>query len=310
MREVHNKLGRNDRFFSEWNRDMAYVLGFITADGCIKDDHELCITIHKNDVEILEYIKKVMELEHEIKYTNYNNREQVSLGLRSKPIYEDLQLLNVTPRKTYTIVAPPFIPEDMFSHYMRGYWDGDGSISIYNHAKQITAIVSAKTASEIYARQLSKMLGNYDISTIIYNRPAKEIKHVELYELRICGKSNPTFVEFIYNNAPFYLKRKFDKFQQLYNGRFVDCLACGTKYYRTRADRDFCDRCQMVIRNGSLSELSAITNIPSETLRSASYTDRHSIVTNKVKELLRTVHDEDIVRSNTRVLANNEVVET
>ena len=294
---------RNEDFFKEWNEDMAYVLGFTTADGCIKDNNDLCFEIHQDDVEILEYIKKVMEIENPITNTHYNNRDLVTLRVRSKTICDDLILLNVTPRKTYTIVAPSFIPEDMFHHYIRGYWDGDGSISLYNHAKQITAIVAAKTASEIYARQLSKILESYNINTIIYNRPAKDIKHVELYELRIIGKHIPKFSEFIYNDAPFYLKRKYDKFQELYNGRFVDCLICGKKYYRTRIEREFCDSCQELVVKGGSIKLELITNVSSEIIRHTLWYE-YGGSKKKFKQLLKDIHNEDMIRSSMEIEVN------
>lgn len=303
MREVHNKLGRNDRFFSEWNIDMAYVLGFITADGCIKDDYELCITIHKNDVDVLEYIKKVMNLEHNIRYTHYNNREQVTLSLKSRPIYEDLQLLNVTPRKTYTIVAPPFIPEDMFGHYIRGYFDGNGNISLYNHAKQVTGIVGMKGASEVYIRQLSDILHRYNVNSVVYTKPSKDFNHVDLYELRMNGKSIIDFAELIYCDAPFYMNRKYEKFQVLYNGRFAHCIVCGSNYYRERIDQDFCDRCRKLVRSGRSIDLESITNIPSEAIRHTLYSE-HGGSTNKFKILLKMMHNEDMVRTSVRTEEN------
>jgi intein-encoded DNA endonuclease-like protein len=304
---------KNFNFFSEWNRDMAYVLGFITADGAINDERRyINITIHQNDVDVLEYIKTVMGVDNPIVLSDYNNRQMVNLRISSKQMYEDLISLNITQNKTYTIVAPPFIPDGMFGHYMRGYFDGDGSISIYNNSKVLTAIVSAKTASKVYAEQLKMILNEYGITSIIYTRPSNDVKHVDLYELRIAGKSIVDFAELIYTDAPFYMKRKFDKFQSLFNDRYSICPLCGKNFYRKRIDSTFCEQCLVIVNSNDTKEIASITSISSEAIRGACADRSRGLSTSKLITFLKGYREaqEDMVRSSTEVLVNTEISET
>lgn len=52
----------NFDYFKHWNRDMAYILGFIGADGSIdKNCIFMKITLQENDIDILEKIKDKIE---------------------------------------------------------------------------------------------------------------------------------------------------------------------------------------------------------------------------------------------------------
>jgi hypothetical protein len=63
------KYNNNEEFFSKWSKDMAYILGFVTADGYVSDV-KWCvqISLQERDVEILEYIKKCISPERPIYY--------------------------------------------------------------------------------------------------------------------------------------------------------------------------------------------------------------------------------------------------
>lgn len=54
----------NDKFFSTWSLEMAYVLGLIITDGCISK-HGV-ISLSMNDKEVLEKVKAAMGSEHHI----------------------------------------------------------------------------------------------------------------------------------------------------------------------------------------------------------------------------------------------------
>lgn len=61
------KYNVNSNFFKLWTPEMAYVLGFITADGSLEDASYLrgkYLRICSSDMEILDKIKAVMDSEH------------------------------------------------------------------------------------------------------------------------------------------------------------------------------------------------------------------------------------------------------
>ena len=59
----------NSDFFKFWTPNMAYVLGFIAADGSLEDTSYLrgkYLRICSSDIEIIEKIKVAMASEHKI----------------------------------------------------------------------------------------------------------------------------------------------------------------------------------------------------------------------------------------------------
>ena len=66
----HNRSPINNFFFQTWSPSMAYILGFIFADGAIEDVQKSSRTcyllITSKDLEILEQIKNALNSKHTI----------------------------------------------------------------------------------------------------------------------------------------------------------------------------------------------------------------------------------------------------
>ena len=122
---------KNHNFFKKWSEEMAYILGFITADGCIaknKTSYKLYFSIHEKDKDLLEKIRKILAPKN--KYSYYKKEKMYHFSFTSTEMYNDLMKLGITPRKTFT-VKPPQVPKEFIRDYLRGYIDGDGSICTF-----------------------------------------------------------------------------------------------------------------------------------------------------------------------------------
>ena len=66
------RLAVNEDYFKKWSSEMAYILGFILADGCIiEGTHKgysgaLKFGVHPKDIDILEKIKKQLRCFQEL----------------------------------------------------------------------------------------------------------------------------------------------------------------------------------------------------------------------------------------------------
>ena len=113
----------------------AYFLGFIATDGCIHKPKQekqdiLRICIQENDKEILELFKKELDTNQPIKLEKRTaTKHYVSLEISSQKIVDDIRALGIDYAKTYKCVIPN-ISKELFPHFIRGYFDGDGSIII------------------------------------------------------------------------------------------------------------------------------------------------------------------------------------
>jgi hypothetical protein len=109
-------------FFKEWTPQMAYVLGYWWADGCMHwDGRKYSIIFSSNDRDHLDLIAEVVGINHWVT----GNKGCYSLVFSRKDMYEDLLQLGGVPRKSWSATWPD-IPAYLWSHFVRGYIDGDG----------------------------------------------------------------------------------------------------------------------------------------------------------------------------------------
>ena len=114
--------------------EKAYVLGFIYADGC-NNSHpttgELSISQMERDVDILYKIKEAMQStypisEEENKWGGAEKRFR--FYVYGPKIEEQLTNLGVVHNKSLILEFPTFLPDELMPHFIRGYFDGDGSV--------------------------------------------------------------------------------------------------------------------------------------------------------------------------------------
>jgi hypothetical protein len=126
---------KNENFFKKWSPEMAYVLGFFAADGCMIKNKRRAhfIEFQITDKDILLKIQKLLGSDHKISKRNMQVgwKTVYRLQIGSKVIFNDLLNFGFTPRKS-KIIKLPEIPGEYFRHFVRGYFDGDGNVHIQN----------------------------------------------------------------------------------------------------------------------------------------------------------------------------------
>lgn len=189
----------NDNFFSNIDtEEKAYILGFFMADGCIDDRDVFSITIHKQDKYILEKFIESMEAETEVKeYNGY-----VRYSIKSKQIRIDLEKLGITPRKT-KVLCMPKIPNHLYKHLIRGYFDGDGSIWFDKGSNQYRIqFIGTKQVLEFISRELD-----------INNKIIVANKDKTVFRLNASGNIRvSSILDRIYEDSTIYLERKQQKY--------------------------------------------------------------------------------------------------
>ena len=103
------------------------------ADGNVrKRKNQSIIQIKVNDHEIIEkFIKSIngnMSVSH---YTNSVGKTISAIHLTSDKMFSDLIKQGCIPNKSLILTFPNKyqVPENLINHFIRGYFDGDGSIS-------------------------------------------------------------------------------------------------------------------------------------------------------------------------------------
>jgi hypothetical protein len=119
----------NKDFFKKWSDDMAYVLGFLFADGNItltkRGTH--FIALYTKDKALLLSIQSVIKSNHMISVIKSETGSVYRIQIGSREWFDDIQRYGLHPNKA-TRMELPIIPPKHFGSFVRGYFDGDGNV--------------------------------------------------------------------------------------------------------------------------------------------------------------------------------------
>lgn len=215
-RKKVKKYLANYNFFKTWSDEMAYVLGFIAADGNIcHSGRAHVLHIACDDKDIIEKIKKVLDYAGPIHgKIRKDNKVSYSLRICDITIFKDLQKLNITERKSLTFNPPP-MPQKLIRHFIRGYFDGDGSVSFRNSKYPSRLVTDFYTASRKMARflhQIARSILKDDYKGKISIRNTNQ--KTKYYAIRIGHNASVKIFTYMYKQADLYLERKYKKFME------------------------------------------------------------------------------------------------
>ena len=195
-----SKYTINSHFFDKWSKEMAYVLGWFFSDGCVHNKCLCCsIHLHKKDTEILEKIKDLMQSNYPLYFQN----QSVNFRFHDYILHSTLINLGCIPRKSL-IVDFPNVPIKYLSHFVRGYFDGDGSI-YFNKPNTLKVRI---VGSKLFIEKLQYFLEN--LLNIRFN---KTHTNRDFYSFECYGDNARNLCKWIYNHSgELYLKRKRDRF--------------------------------------------------------------------------------------------------
>lgn len=215
----------NEKYFDDINTEhKAYWLGFIYADGSHNEQrYSLTITLKDSDSYILEeFLKDIGSSKNVYRHFNKQyDRYYASVLVQHPHLSETLLEKGVPSNKSFKIIFPDddIVPYKYKWHFIRGYFDGDGGLSI-----------NKKNDSKI---NLS-IAGNYDFlsgmkSFIENNIPNFSInisKNARIFTLNKGGRFTiETLLNYIYKDVTIYLKRKHDIYIEILSRNRKDKIA-------------------------------------------------------------------------------------
>lgn len=211
---MKRKYSVNDTYFKEIDsEEKAYWLGFLLADGCIhtrSGQDRLSLVLSVKDKEHLEKFKKTISFTGPI--NDYIKKSGKFLGLKhsylritSQELADDLAKMGCVPRKSL-ILKFPIIKDELISHLVRGYFDGDGSVFISNEKHW--------RSNKIFPVIHFRFLGTFDFLSKLNDKIGlsgriTQPKGNKAYVL--CFKRNKKaklFYNYLYKNATIFLERK------------------------------------------------------------------------------------------------------
>lgn len=222
----------HDFFHNIDNEIKAYLLGFYFADGYI-NKNRMCISVSENDMYILELFQKYISSFSKIhifksrhnKKTGYISKPLGFISINSSEICERLKFYGMGSRKTQSsnIISFDFIPDHLFRHFLRGYFDGDGTVYAgkqyinYKNTKILSesfnwSIISYKKDHLILIQSIMKRLYDIDMNILTQKTPNKN----QCYLLSVNKKKHFFLLKkILYEDSVFYLRRKKEKYDNI-----------------------------------------------------------------------------------------------
>lgn len=147
------KYAVNEKFFEGWSPEMAYVLGYIYADGSLVYDptsRGSYVGITSTDPDILFAIREVLESQHKIRKELLKGDRKIRFSLRigNAALYKSLTQHGLYQNKSLTISFPE-VPQEFLPDFIRGYFDGDGCVYL-EKARGKTQPLIVKKLSTIF----------------------------------------------------------------------------------------------------------------------------------------------------------------
>lgn len=204
--------------------ESAYFLGLFYADGCVRQGNngqflvKLALTDYDLVVLFREYIKsnKPILVSNQSK-NSYGTKPMYILEYSSMQMYNDLYNWGCVPNKTF-ILKFPDLPKNLVSHFIRGYFDGDGSV--FTHTCNVKRnLVNGKApnyqlgcefcGTENFLKEVLKYL---ELPKSVLSKDARKIS--DCWRLSVLSNKRSIYLyNFLYRDCKdLYLKRKKDKF--------------------------------------------------------------------------------------------------
>lgn len=221
----------NKDFFNTWSHEMAYVLGFLFADGYVMTNTRgsayfcFCST----DREIILKIRNALESNHKIgkrtsKVKNWKPLYVLQIG--SKEVCLRLETYGIFQNKSLNLQFPEQIPKKFLGDLVRGYFDGDGNVYFRKHFRKDRGYMYWVFASRFTSRSLNFLFG-LQKALSVYTVGGSIIEKKGGHDLVFSRRDSVALFHFMYDNVSgdLFLERKFELFSKavniLYGGKEI-----------------------------------------------------------------------------------------
>lgn len=223
---IYQKIEYNEKFFASWSQEMAYVLGILYTDGCLSMQihhgkrstrRTPIISLAQRERELIGKVLALIDCDAKIHYRKrkvYGGRicgAVYYFSIACYAIYPDLVRLGLKSAKSLDI-AFPTIPNKYVRHFIRGCWDGDGSV-YFEKRNPSNIKASFYSGSRPFINGLLSKLEKAGLpKRKVYIKQGKKPS----YYFRFTGSQCIKLYHYLYDDVPptQYLERKHASFKK------------------------------------------------------------------------------------------------
>lgn len=178
----------------------AYWLGYLYADGSVSK-YRLSINVKPSDFYHVEKFQREIGSTHK-PYTMKSVKAKegtMRVDISSLKLVTDLTNQGCHAKKMYDL-DPPSLSDNLVRHFIRGFWDGDGSIGMYGKYRQLHMSATGTDA-------MIKWIAEQFPGPAYVGRSGNEAR------VRSTSRSARTNLNYLYEGATVYLDRKFELYR-------------------------------------------------------------------------------------------------
>lgn len=213
-----------DTISDDWH---AYWIGFLAADGCVYVDEKQCharvqLSAEASDIAHLHKFQQGLQTTAEVRIGSngggYNHQGKIAvISISNTHLVRCLAKWGVVPQKSLSLAWPIHFPAQLIPAYIRGYFDGDGTIYLRRRSRPslewIETVCRFTSGSRPYLDALQKELSLRGIkSNSIYRNQPSNAFVLPLSSRRV---NLLAFSDLIYRDCTVYLERKRAIFQEM-----------------------------------------------------------------------------------------------
>src|SRR3989344_6562109 len=199
-----------------WSSDLAYAVGLIVSDGNLSKDGKK-VMFKSKDLDLVEKFKAALKISTKIgKSVRGGETEKkyfyVSFG--DVVFCRFLNGIGIYPAKSKTIKEVG-VPEDCFSHFVRGVFDGDGTFyTFWDKRWRSSFCYQASFASA----SLDFIEWFRDTISALYGLKGIIVRGDGVYNIRYFKGDTKKLFEVMYRDSEniLYLERKYHKMQEAF----------------------------------------------------------------------------------------------
>lgn len=211
----------NENYFEKIDtEEKAYWLGYIYADGCIHNNlSKMTVSAAEVDKSHMQKFLDCLESDQPIREQRKVIGDRVfiqcSIEIARKKIAQDLISHGLHPKKSLTLTFPNegTFPTELTRHFLRGYFDGDGSI----HNSKIKNVNKKNSkAWKVYFMGTKEFLKEIKVILKKDKKLTEKPNSTNTYYLSFGGVNQCLeLMNYLYKDATIYLDRKKERYEEL-----------------------------------------------------------------------------------------------
>lgn len=229
---------RSDFFKHIDSEEKAYWLGFLYADGYVSSKgNAVGLGVALKDIEHLQkynsslHYRKGLKVsithqfgdKNNTKNTNGDTLYMVRTIIKNQELRNNLVSKGCIPNKSLVLKFPninifeaPNLEKqrELIMHFIRGYFDGDGTLGLYKHSVKIPKLEESLmfVGTKSFLSEIQKYLG---VGYLIQK------KNCSQYTYRLSYSTKKAFIaaQLMYSNANLYLERKYNIYLKMCRNR-------------------------------------------------------------------------------------------